>query len=122
MARIDYHAIMRRRLFTAISAVSLFLCMTTAALWVWSCYHAERWEVGYWKERPLPPQFRSSIPMVVVNVMEILHYRGQWLVQYTPDFVRRPSRPHWRQERLTESPFDTEGGIETGTWGRGQIH
>lgn len=108
-------------LFHFLPGLSLLLCAILVAMAVRGFYVTERWEIAYGAERPLPPQVRSSVPMIVIGVFEILHYRGQWLVQFTPSFVRRPSLPWIRREHLPESPPRIADGIATGIWGRGHV-
>jgi hypothetical protein len=101
--------------------VSLLLFVYAAVLWVRSFSIAEHWELACGRERPLPAGVRSSTPLILISVIEVISYRGHWLIQYTPGFVRRPSRPLLRREVLTNSPADIAGGIDTGIWGRGGV-
>jgi hypothetical protein len=112
----------KRWAFNLAAAVSLLVCAAVVVLWVRSCREAERWEVAYGRERPLPPSMRSSIPLIVIDEVEVLHYQGQWLVQSTSNSVRRPSQPRVRREVLPETPSAIAGGIATGVWGRGHLH
>jgi hypothetical protein len=72
---------MRCRLFTAMSVLSLILCLVTVALWVRSWWVADQ-VLGGFNTPKLDPRFNE---IVVSPGIAWSHYAGRSLIQHSPE-------------------------------------
>jgi hypothetical protein len=104
--------LMRRRLFTVLSVLSLVLCSATCVLWVRSYWVQDQWL--YFRHSPAQaPEHRFSL----------LSHSGQFSISWVHAPLKPPDRYASRFVHLTERPptqfwWKPTGGIIPAFWNR----